>query len=117
MKKASLKKPGSTALKALNDIYILEEEPLDYEVDTPSGLSKDVVDMVRKGLLAIPESAEFYAKKYPCIGKVISHGDGVRYAVEPGTRVLFARHGVQRDQIGGKDYVFVRECDIHAVLD
>ena len=115
MKKAKYQKSKSS-LKAINDIYILEEEPIDLEVDTPSGLSKDVVHAIKSSLLHLPETAEFYAKKYPCIGKVLARGDVTRYEIPIGTRVLFARHGIQRDQVDGKDYVFVRECDLHAIL-
>jgi len=107
----------SHGLKALNDIYILEEEPIDFEVDKPSGMTKEVVEALKTALLHIPETAEFYAKKYPCIGKVLDRGDKTRYKLELGTRVVFARGGVQRDQIEGKDYVFVREADLHAILD
>ena len=109
-----LRNPG---LRALNDIYILQEEPVDFEVDKASGLTKTVVDSIKSGLIVIPEVAEFYAKKYPCVGKVITHGDKTRYNIEPGTRVLFARLGGLREQIDGKDYVFIREIDLHAVLD
>ena len=116
MKKVKYQKLKSS-LKAINDIYILEEEPIDYEVDKPSGFSKEVIEMVKSGGLAIPETAEFYMKKYPCVGKVLAFGDRTRYRIPIGSRVLFARHGVQRDQVEGKDYVFVREADLHAILD
>ena len=108
---------SKSTLRAINDIYILEEEAPRPEVDKPSGFTKDVVSMIDEGKLIIPETAEFYLNKYPCIGKVMAHGDRVRYNISIGTRVLFARYGVQRDQVYGKDYVFVREADIHAILD
>lgn len=114
MKKARSTRSG---LRALNDIYILEEEPIDFEVDNPSGLTSQVVDSVKSGKLVLPEIAEFYAKKYPCIGKVLAYGDKSRYRIEPGTRVVFARGGIVRDQIDGKDYVFIREADINAIID
>lgn len=104
-------------MKALNDILILEEEPVDFEVDNPSGLTSDVVSAVKSGLIALPEQAEFYAKKYPCIGKVIASGSKCKYGISTGARVLFARLGVMREQVNGKNYVFVRESDIHAILD
>lgn len=103
-------------LKVLNDMYVIEEEPVDFEVDKPSGLTSEVVNMVKSGGLILPETAEFYAKKYPCIGKVIAHGDGTKYNLELGSRVLFARHGGLREQVDGHDYVFIRESDIHCVL-
>ncbi len=98
-------------------MYILEEDAVDFEVDRPSGLTTDVIDMVKSGKLVLPEQAEFYAKKYPCIGKVLAFGDKARYKIPVGSKVLFARHGVQRDQVDKKNYVFVRECDIHCVLN
>lgn len=108
-----LKNPG---LRALNNMVVIEEEPVDFEVDKPSGLTKDVVEMVKSGGLVLPEVAEFYAKKYPCIGKVIALGDKIKY-LNVGNRVLFARHGGLREQVDGKDYVFIREPDVHAILD
>ena len=108
---------SKSTLKAINDIYILEEEAPKPEVDKPSGFTKDVVDMVTSGKLIIPDTAQYYLNKYPCIGTVLAHGDTTRYNIPIGTRVLFARYGVQRDQIDGKDYVFVREADLHATLD
>lgn len=97
-------------------MVVIEEEPVDFEVDKPSGLTKDVVEMVKSGGLVLPEVAEFYAKKYPCIGKVIALGDKIKY-LNVGNRVLFARHGGLREQVDGKDYVFIREPDVHAILD
>ncbi len=104
-------------MKALNDILVLEEEPVDFEVDNPSGLSKAVVEALKSSKLVIPEEAEFYAKKYPCIGKVLFSGSKCKYGIAIGARVLFARFGVMREQVDGKNLVFVREQDIHAVLD
>lgn len=116
MKKEKLQKLRSS-LKAINDMYVLVEEAIDWEVDKASGVTKEVAQSLIEGKLVIPEMAEFYAKKYPCVGKVVAHGDRVKYIIPIGTRVVFARLGVQRDQIDGKDYVFVRECDLHAILD
>lgn len=113
----SVEQSLKSTLKAINDIYILEEEQPRPEVDKPSGFSKDVVDMIQAGTLVIPDTAEYYLNKYPCIGKVLAHGDKVRYNIPIGTRVLFARYGVQRDQVDGNNYVFVREVDIHAIFN
>ena len=104
-------------LKVLNDICIVEEDPIDYEVDKPSGLSKDVVDSIKSGKLFIPETAEFYAKKYPCTGKLLYQGPKCKNGIPIGSRVLFARGGAIRDKINGKEYAIMRECDIHAILD
>ncbi len=119
-KMEKLLKPGLKALskpRAINDMYVLEEEPVDYEVDKPSGLTSEVVDSIKSGKLIIPEIAEFYVKKYPCIGKVISFGDKSRYKIPVGSRVLFARMGGMREQVDSNNYVFIRECDIHAVIE
>ncbi len=104
-------------MKALNDILVLEEEAVDFEVDNPSGLSKAVVAALKSSKLVIPEQAEYYAKKFPCIGRVLYSGSKCKYGIANGTRVLFARHGVMREQVDGKNLVFVREADLHAVLD
>src|SRR3990167_2752077 len=98
-------KLGNPGLRALNDMVIIEEEPVDFEVDKPSGLTKDVVEAIKSSLLHIPETAEFYAKKYPCVGKILTIGDKTWYKLEVGTRVVFARQGGLREQIDGKDYV------------
>ena len=103
-------------LKALNDIVIIVEDAIDYEVDKPSGLTSDVVKMIREGKLAIPETSEFYAKKYPCTGKVISVGSKC-IGVEVGNKVVFARQGGLREKIDGRDIVFIRQQDIHAIVD
>ena len=114
IKKETSRKVG---LWALNDMYVLEEEQPRPEVDKPSGFSKEVVDMIDRGTLVIPDTAEYYLNKYPCIGTVLAHGDKARYKIEVGTKVLFARYGILREQVNGKNYVFVRECDLHAILD
>ena len=111
--KEKLKNHG---LRALNDIVIIKEESIDFEVDTPSGLSKEVVASVRSGKLVIPESAEYYAKKYPCVGEVIAVGEKVKISISIGDRVLFERHGGVREQVDGRDYVFIRGAGIHCVL-
>ena len=113
-KKAISPKAG---LKVLNDICIVEEDPIDYEVDKPSGLSQEVVNMVKSGKLVIPETAEFYAKKYPCTGKLLYQGPKCKNGIPIGSRVLFARDGAIRDKINGKDYAIMREIDIHAIID
>lgn len=114
---SEMEKSKSHGLKVLNDMVAIEEEPVDFEVDKPSGLTSDVVSMVKSGGLVLPEVAEFYAKKYPCIGKVVERGPKASHEIKIGNRVLFARHGGLREQVDGKDYVFIRSCDVHAILD
>lgn len=104
-------------LKALNDFYIVEEEPIELTNDRDSGLTKDVVDSLKSGLLVLPDSAEYFANKFPFRGRVIAKGDRTRYDIPIGTRVMFARLGGQRWQDGDKQYLTLREQDIHAIID
>ena len=114
MTKKTKRMPG---LKALNDIYIIEEDPLDWYSETDSNLSKDVVDALKGGLLYVPEAHEDFAKKFPCTGRIVSVGERTKYKLPVGTRVIFARLGVQRYTIDGKQYADVRECDLHGTLE
>lgn len=89
-----------SVLKALNDIYIIKEDPMtEY-----------------KGTLVIPDAYEFWAKKYPCTGRVVSAGNKTKYGLAIGTRVVYGRLGVQRYEHDGQEYCDVRESDLHAVI-
>lgn len=112
-KKATSRKVG---LKVLNDMVLIEEDKPQIEADKPSGLTKDVVSMINSGKLVIPDIAEFYVKKYPCTGIVRKVGPKVS-TIKVDDKVLFARQGGLREKIDNKDYIFIRICDIHAVLD
>ena len=114
MKKAKLPKFN---LKALNDIYIIEEDPLDVQVASDSGLTKDVASAIKEKRLIIPDAYQDFAVKFPCTGKVMYRGDDTKYNIKIRSRVIFARLGGQRYEIEGKKYINVRECDIHAVLE
>ena len=120
MKKVTSRKAGlkvSSKFKVLNDMVAIKEQPVDFEVDKPSGLTQDVVNMVRQGKLIIPDIAEFYAKKYPCTGHILALGAKCKNELKVGMRVLFARHGGLREKVDGNDYIFLREIDVHAILD
>ena len=108
-------KSKTHGLKVLNDLLAIKEDAIDFEVDTPSGMTKTVVDSLKSGLLVIPEQGEFYAKKYPCRGEVVAVGSKVKH-VEVGNKVVFARMGGMREQIDGQNYVFIREFDVFAVI-
>lgn len=119
MKKVTALKSNLKASKldALNDIYIIEEDPIDWEVDPASGLTHQVIEAIKNSKLFIPDTGEWYAKKYPCKGTIISHGDRVRYKLEPGSRVLYAKLGVMRFRHKDKTLCAIREQDIHAIID
>ncbi len=102
-------------LRALNDIYIIEEEPVESSYDT--GLKPEVSTAIKEKRLFIPEAYKNFAEKYPCRGKVISKGDKTKYDVPVGSTVIYARLGVQRYQMNGRTLCDVRECDVHAVLE
>lgn len=87
-------------LKALNDIIILEEDKMtEYQ-----------------GSLVIPDAYEYYAKKFPCTGKVVGVGPKTKLGLKVGDHVVFARHGVQRYEYDGVELCDVRERDLHAIL-
>ena len=110
MKKA---KSRLTGLRALNDIYIIEEDPVSTVVETDSGLTPDVVDAVKSGMIILPDKFDSFANKFPCTGKIISKGEKCCYPLKVGSRVGYARLGVQRYKLDGKTLCDVRESDLH----
>jgi hypothetical protein len=114
MKKAKLKK---SSLTALNDLYIVEEDPMDVYQDSTSGLTADVTQALKDKKLFVPDAYEAFSTKFPCTGTIVSAGDKVRYKLEPGTRVVFARMGVQRYTFEGRTLCDVREADVHGTID
>ena len=115
MKKVKLKKFG---LRALNDYYIIEEDAMDIYNDMESGINKDVASALKSGKLIIPDAYQDYAMKFPCRGTIISKGDKTKYEeLQIGTRVDYARLGVQRYKFKDKSYCNCKETDIHAILD
>ena len=114
-KKAKLKTPS---LKALNDIYIIQEDGIDFERDDASGMTPEVVAALQSKKLYVPDTAEYYAKKYPFRGVVVQKGDLCKKYPEVtiGTRVMYAPLGVVRYKVDDKRYCNVRECDLHATL-
>lgn len=95
-----MKDLSKTGLKALNDILLIKEDEMTkYE-----------------GKMIIPDAYEFFAKKFPCTGEVISKGSKVKLDVNIGDKVSYARMGVQRFKWRGDDICAVRESDLHGVL-
>jgi co-chaperonin GroES (HSP10) len=103
-------------LKAINDIYIIKEDPIDIAGDSASGLTKDVVKAIKGGKLYTPETAEFYVNKYPCTGEVLAKGDRTRQDIKVGDRVRVAPFGNVRTSHEGQEIMFVREHDILALV-
>ena len=103
------------SLKAIKDIVVIEEDPIEQTVDSESGLTPDVIDALKTNRLIIPEKYEAFASKFPCTGKVVSRGDRCAQ-VSKGDRVIFARMGGQRTKLEGITYVTIREKDIHAII-
>lgn len=82
-------------------------EPIAQEVTTASGI-------------VLPDSA----KEKPQEGKIIAVGsgtlkDGVRVALEvkEGDRVLFSKYAGTEIKYDGKEYLIMKESDIHAILE
>jgi len=82
-------------------------EPIAQEVTTASGI-------------VLPDSA----KEKPQEGKVIAVGsgtlkDGVRVALEvkEGDRVLFSKYAGTEIKYEGKEYLIMKESDIHAIFE
>lgn len=104
-------------LRAINDIVIVLEDPMDFMADAESGLNSDVTKALKSGLLVTPEKYESFAQKFPCRGKVISVGQKCESEIKVGDRIIFARLGCQRYREGEKTMVIVRECDIHGIFN
>lgn len=114
MKKAKSKSIG---LEALNDFYIIKEDPIEPTVDKASGLTKEVVDAIKSSKLYIPETAEYALDKFPCRGVVVSKGPDSRFSqVKVGMKVSFARLGGMRWNLDGEPYMTISEKDVHALI-
>lgn len=112
------KEKSPFGLRAVNDYYIIEEESIELTVDKKSGLTQDVIDALESKRIVLPEISEGFADKFPFRGKVVSKGDKTKYEeIQPGTRVMFARLGGMRWNIGDKQYVNLKESDLHAIID
>jgi len=82
-------------------------EPIAQEVTTASGI-------------VLPDTA----KEKPQEGKVVAVGsrvlkDGARVALEvkPGDRVLFSKYAGTEIKYDGKEYLIMKESDIHAIFE
>lgn len=82
-------------------------EPIAQEVTTASGI-------------VLPDTA----KEKPQEGKIVAVGsgvlkDGVRVALEvkEGDRVLFSKYAGTEIKFDGKEYLIMKESDIHAIIE
>lgn len=82
-------------------------EPLEQEQTTSFGI-------------VLPDSA----KEKPQEGRIVAVGagvlkDGVRVALEvkEGDRVIFSKYAGTEIKFEGKEYLIMKESDIHAILD
>lgn len=103
-------------MRALNDYLIIEEDPIQLEHDNRSGLTKDVVEAIKSSKLYIPDTAEFYANKFPFTGFVKSIGPLCR-EIKVGDHVMFPRLGGMRWQKDGKQMINIMESDVHAIIE
>lgn len=110
MKKEQSRKFG---LKALNDRYIIKEDPITWEADKRSGLTNEVVEALKGSRLYLPDIGEDFARKYPCTGIVLSKGESCKFNIQVGEHVAYARLGVQRFKWEGEDLCVVVEHDLH----
>lgn len=107
-------KVSTLSLVALNDIYVIKEDPITI---TDSGLSADVEGALKSGRLIIPEAFQNYAEKFPCTGKIISKGPKTKLEeLQVGTHVMFERLGVQRYKINGNSFCNCKEQGIHGII-
>lgn len=100
-------------LRALNDIYIVLEDPIEVIAESDSGLTPDVVDALKSKLLIIPDTFASFAEKFPCTGLVVSSGAMTKLKVPVGRRIGYSRLGVQRYKLNGLTFCDIRERDIH----
>ena len=105
-----------SGLKALNDMLIVEEDPIEATADDGSGLTHEVIKSIKAGKLIVPDTAQYALEKYPYRGLVISIGSKVNL-IKKGDRVMFARLGGMRFQEEGKQLIAIRERDVLALVD
>jgi len=70
---------------------------------------------VTAGGIIIPDTA----KEKPMQGKVIALGkgkDGEKMTVKANDNVLYGKHAGMPIQVGGKDYLIMKESDILAII-
>ena len=105
-----------SGIKALNDFYVIEEDPIEATVDTASGLTQEVVNALTSKKLFMPDQGKYYLEKFPFRGTVIAKGDKLKYDIPLSSKVMFARLGGQRWVENDKQYISIRERDIHAII-
>jgi chaperonin GroES len=86
-------------IKMLNDRLLVKMTREDGERRTSAGILIPATAQVAKRLVW---------------GEVVAQGPNVR-AAEPGDRVLFSPDERYEVEVGGEDYIMLRERDLHAV--
>lgn len=103
---------------ALNDIVIIEEDPIRLERDDRSGLTPLVIEAIKSSKLVLPETTEYYATKFPFTGIVVAKGPDCKIkSLTVGSHVMFPRMGGMRWQRGDKQMINIKEDDIHGLLN
>jgi chaperonin GroES len=90
---------GKLPIKMLNDRILVKT-------------TKEEGERRSSGGILIPATAQ--VAKRLVWGEVVSLGPNVR-AAEPGDRVLFSPEDRYEVEVGGDDYIMLRERDLHAV--
>ena len=104
------------SIRVLNDNLLVIPKELDYSYQ--EGFSKEVVDALKSGKLALPETAEMAAKKFGRYGKVVSWGDKCRYKYKVGQEVYFGPHATfNKIIIEDTAHYFVKEWDLLAEVE
>ena len=99
-KSTKQEKSPSPILKVLNDLYLIETDPVEkYD-----------------GKMILPDMYKAYYENLPETGVIISHGDTTRYHLPIGMKVRFGKHSGQRFKFNDKDLQLVREHDILASI-
>jgi len=121
MEKSS--KPGSKdlsdspfGLKMVGKKVLVKEEPLELTPDVGTGLTPEVVEMIKGGKLCLPDEGKYALEKFPFKGTVLSVG-GQCKQIKVGDRVHFARLGVQRFQFKGEQFLVMHEDDVHGTYE
>ena len=115
-RKAGLKgssKDSPYKLQMIGTKVLVEEEPIEMTADISSGLTPDVVEMLKSGKLCLPDAGEFMVNKFPFVGTILSVGGRCKRNLAIGERIHFARQGNQRFEHEGKQFLVMDEQDVH----
>ena len=100
-------------LQMVGTKVLVEEEPIELTADISSGLTPDVVEMIKAGSLLLPDQGKYMVEKYPYVGTILSIGSRCKKGLIAGERIHFARQGVQRFDHEGKQFLVMDEQDVH----